>query len=144
VLLVHGGVQGGIGGGPANYAGQKPLSARGAGADGGANPSAAALENHPERAMALGCALLQAQSASPAAMRQAAEIVVKAHIPVLVISGGYNGGQDATSEVVARLLHGRHVNVRSPNHFVQQSNPEEFNRTVDAFMRETDNSRASP
>jgi pimeloyl-ACP methyl ester carboxylesterase len=110
----------------------------GQGADGGENPSAAALSAHPEKAAVLGCALLQAHTASPVDMRQAAEIVAHHHIPVLVISGGYSPAQDATGEVLAKLLHGRHVIVRSPNHFVQLMNPGVFNETVADFMRTAD------
>ena len=116
----------------------------GKGKDGGPNPSAAAIEAHPEKAAALGCAVLQARMASPAGMRQAAEVVAHLHIPVLVISGGYSPGQDATGAVIAKLTGGRHVIVRAPNHFVQQENPEAFNETADAFMREADLSRANP
>ena len=113
----------------------------GKGEDGGLNPSLAALAESSEKATTLGCALLQAQMASPAAMRQAAEIVAHAHIPVLVISGGYSPAQDETAEIVAKLTHGRHVIVSSPNHFVQQMNPKEFNRVVNDFMSDADRGR---
>ena len=88
-----------------------------------------------EAAARLGCALLQARMASPAAMRQAAEIVADARIPVLVISGGWSPIFDTTGEVVARLTRGHHLLVASPNHFPQLENPNEFNGAVDAFMR---------
>jgi pimeloyl-ACP methyl ester carboxylesterase len=107
----------------------------GQGEDGGDNPSSAALRAHPERAAMLGCALLQARTATPAAMRQAAETVARANIPVLVISGGYSAAYDATCKVVATLTHGRHEVVAAPNHFVQQSSPSQFNSVVDSFMR---------
>jgi len=116
----------------------------GKGEDGGPNPSLAAIEESPEKAATLGCAVLQAQTASPAAMRQAAEVVAQAHIPVLVISGGYSPAQDASAEIVAKLTHGRHVIVSSPNHFVQQMNAKEFNRVVNHFMSEADHERAKP
>jgi pimeloyl-ACP methyl ester carboxylesterase len=77
-------------------------------------------------------------------MRKAADVIVKAGIPVLIISGGYDQGQDATGQALAKLLHGRHIIVRSSNHFIQQSNPEGFNGAVDAFMREADHARAEP
>ena len=116
----------------------------GKGEDGGPNPSLAAIEESPEKAATLGCAVLQAQTASPAAMRQAAEVVAQAHIPVLVISGGYSPAQDASAEIVAKLTHGRHVIVSSPNHFVQQMNAKEFNRVVNDFMSKADHERAKP
>lgn len=110
----------------------------GTAADGGPNPSAAALKAHPERAPALGCALVRARIATPPALRQAADAVVAAGIPVLVVSGGYSAGQDASAAAVARILHGRHLVVRSPNHFIQQSNAAGFNEAAAAFMRAAD------
>src|SRR5665213_88823 len=115
----------------------------GRGVDGGENIAVAALDAHPETAAALGCAVLQANIAAPWVMRDAAEAVARAHIPVLVISGGYNSGQDKTGEVIARLTHGRHVIVRSPNHFIQQSNPADFNKVAADFMRAADKGRTA-
>ena len=114
----------------------------GRGVDGGKNIAVAALDAHPETAEILGCAVLQASIAAPWVMRDAAEVVARAHIPVLVISGGYDPGQDETGEVIARFTHGRHVIVRSPNHFIPQSNPADFNRVVADLMRAADNDRA--
>jgi pimeloyl-ACP methyl ester carboxylesterase len=116
----------------------------GKGEDGGPNPSLAALAESPEKGATLGCALLQARPASAAAMRQAAEIAAQSHIPVLVISGGYSPAQDKVAEIVAKLTHGRHVIVSSPNHFVQQMNPKEFNRVVNDFMSDADRRRGKP
>ncbi len=111
---------------------------------GGANDVAATLKAHPQQATTLGCALLQARMASPVAVRQAAETVAKAGIPVLIITGGWSPFFDAVGEVAAKLTQGRHVIVRSPNHFVQLSSAEEFNKVVDAFMRQADAARATP
>ncbi|HEY5210202.1 MAG TPA: alpha/beta hydrolase [Stellaceae bacterium] len=115
----------------------------GRGVYGGENIAVAALDAHPETAAALGCAVLQANIAAPWVMRDAADTVARAHIPVLVISGGYNSGQDKTGEVIARLTHGRHVIVRSPNHFIQQSNPADFNKVAADFMRAADKGRTA-
>ncbi len=122
---------------PAQYA---TATVRNFGTDGHGGPSQAVLtmQEHPESAASLGCAILTAHFASAERMQTAANAIVKAGIPVLVITGGYNPGRDAADEVFARLLHGKYVVVKSPNHFVQQSNPEEFNRVVDAFMRQAD------
>jgi pimeloyl-ACP methyl ester carboxylesterase len=81
---------------------------------------------------------------SPAAMRRAAEIADRAQIPVLVITGGYSPAQNKRGEIVAKLIHGRHVIVPSPNHFVQQMNPEEFSRVVNDFMSTSDHRRTTP
>jgi pimeloyl-ACP methyl ester carboxylesterase len=116
----------------------------GQGEQGGENPSAAALEAHPERATSLGCAVLNANVATPAAMRHAADIVAEAHIPVLVVSGGYSPAQDATGEIVAKLTRGKHVIVKAPNHFVSQSNPSEFNSVLAAFLHSADDKSSAP
>jgi pimeloyl-ACP methyl ester carboxylesterase len=128
---------------PADFAASFARSL-GTGIGGGPNPSVAILQAHPEKAETLGCALLLAHLASADEMREAAQTVVSARIPVLVISGGYDKGQDATAELLAKQLNGQHVIVPSPNHFIQSSNPEEFNKVVDAFMRKTEESKSAP
>ncbi len=102
---------------------------------GGPNQAAAELTTNPESAKGMGCALLRARQASAASLQAAAATVVSAHIPVLVISGGYDPLVDQTDEAIAHILHGTYVKVQSPNHFVMQANPADFNRTVDSFMR---------
>lgn len=110
----------------------------GTGANGGPNPSAAMLEVDPGRAHGLGCSLLQAQMATPEVLTRAAKTIVDAQLAVLVISGGYTPNQDSIGRALARMLAGRHVIVSSPNHFIQEANPNEFNDVVDAFMRDSD------
>lgn len=111
---------------------------------GSSNPSAEALDAHPEGASALGCALLRGRRASAAEMRSAADTVTRAGIPVLIISGGYSVRQDETDEVLARLMHGQHVVIHSPNHFIQQESAPEFNQAIVAFMRDADRRDHSP
>ena len=89
-----------------------------------------------EAATRLGCAILQGRMAPPPVLRQAAEAVAKAGIPVLVVSGGWNPSIEAVAAAVARATSGRHVAVPSPNHFPQLENADEFNKVVDAFMKE--------
>ncbi len=105
------------------------------------NEAAAALEADPERATRMGCALLQARMASPETLHRAAAVIAEASVPVLVVSGGWSPLYDAVGEIAAKLTGGRHVIVRSPNHFVQSANADDFNATVDAFMREADHLR---
>lgn len=122
--------------------GQLAISfASGLGTDGhgSLNRAAIALQEHPEAAATVGCALLRARAASPQQLRTAADAVVEAGIPVLVITGGYDPGTDAAGEAFAKILHGTHTIVPSPNHFVQEANPKEFNRVVDEFMRKAGN-----
>jgi len=108
------------------------------------NKAAEALENNPEVAERVGCSLLQARMAKPEAMQLAAEVVAKAGLPIMAITGGWSPTFDAVGQIAAKLAHGRHVIVRSPNHFVQLAAPEEFNRTIDAFMRDADRAREKP
>jgi pimeloyl-ACP methyl ester carboxylesterase len=114
------------------------LSALGSSPEGGENMVAASLKADPKRATDLGCSLLRARMASPADMRAAADTVLAAKIPVLVISGGYSAGQETAANVIARLMGGRHAVVAAPSHFLQQDSPEAFNTAVDAFLREVE------
>jgi pimeloyl-ACP methyl ester carboxylesterase len=104
----------------------------------------AALDADPALAARYGCALLQARMAPTDVLRQAAETVARAQIPVLVITGGWSPFFDAVGDTAAKLTGGRHVIVRSSNHFVQLTNAVEFNTTVDAFMREADKTSLPP
>ena len=112
-------------------------------ANGGPNAVAVSLQRDSAKATRLGCSLLQGRMESPKGMLAAADTIARAGIPVLIVTGGYSKGQEATGDALARILHGRHVVVPSPNHFVQESNPADFNRVVDAFMREADASSRS-
>jgi pimeloyl-ACP methyl ester carboxylesterase len=111
---------------------------------GGAQETAlrAAVSIVPGLSKKIGCALLQAHYASDDEVRKDAATVAAAHIPVLVITGGWNPGRDAMGEVVARLTGGKHVVVRSPNHIVMASNPGDFNEVVESFMRDAEHSSA--
>ena len=86
-----------------------------------------------------GCAFLRAKMASPAELLTAAHKVASVGVPVLTITGGWSPSIDATGETLAKLMHGRHVVVPSSDHYVQHTNPQEFNTVVDAFMREAEN-----
>ncbi len=89
-----------------------------------------------EKAAYLGCALLRGRMAAPPVLRQAAEAVARAKIPVLVITGGWSRSLDAVARLVADVTGGRQATVTSANHFPQLENPDQFNAVVDAFMRE--------
>jgi pimeloyl-ACP methyl ester carboxylesterase len=120
---------------PADYA-IGFLGSLGTSHEGGENVIAAQLKANREHATNLGCSLLRARMETPAGMRAAADAVAKAGIPVLVISGGYSEGQEATGRAIARLTKGRHVVVKAPSHFLQEDCPEAFNEAVDKFLRE--------
>jgi pimeloyl-ACP methyl ester carboxylesterase len=99
------------------------------------NESAAQLQADPVLASRFGCALLQAKMAPPPMLMQAADMIKRARIPVLTISGGWSPTFDAISALAARLTGGDHEIVSSPNHFPQSANPGSFNRVVDRFLR---------
>ena len=61
---------------------------------------------------------------------------------MLVVTGGWSPSLDAVGEAVARATHGRHVIVRSPNHYVMLAGADAFNTVADAFMRAADASHA--
>ena len=122
---------------PADYA-IGFLSSLGTSTDGGENAIAASLKADRDYATLLGCSLLRARMTTPAGMRAAADAVAQAGIPVLVISGGYSEGQEATGKAIARLTGGRHTVVAAPSHFLQEDAPEAFNEAVDAFLREVE------
>ncbi len=106
--------------------------------------ASASLGTDPAEAAAMGCALLQARMAPFDELQRAIEAVTRAGVPVLIVTGGWNPGFDAAADVLAKLMHGRHLVVRSPNHFVQLANAPDFNREVGTFMREADRTRKSP
>jgi pimeloyl-ACP methyl ester carboxylesterase len=54
-------------------------------------------------------------------------------IPLLVISGGWSPGIDATARTVAAVGGGEHAIIKSPHHFPQLAS-DEFNQTLALFM----------
>ena len=126
---------------PAEY-GEKFGSMLGNGT-GGSATAQASLGSDPAEATRVGCALLQGKVAPFAEFNTAIQTVAAAHIPVLIVTGGWNAGFDAAGDVLARLLHGRHIIVRSPSHFVQLANAADFNTEVGAFMRDADMTRGT-
>lgn len=99
------------------------------------NESAVQLQADTQLAARFGCALLQARMAPPPMLIQAANVIKRASIPVLTISGGWSPTFNAISALAARLTGGTHEVVTAPNHFPQSANPELFNTIVDRFMR---------
>ncbi len=118
------------------------VSMMGTDSDGSPNRAQRMLETDTAMANQVGCRLLRARQGTATEFEAAVDAIVKAGIPVLVVTGGYNPVMDAAGEVEARILHGRHVIVKSPNHFVQQASAEEFNRVADDFMKQADAARA--
>ena len=87
-----------------------------------------------QAASVLGCSMLQARMADPRTLHEAVNAVVMAGIPVLVISGGWKAAMDDVCAFVARLMHGEHVIVASPNHYPQLENATEFNKRLQIVL----------
>ena len=109
----------------------------------GGSATAPILGSNAAESTRIGCALLQGKIAPFNEFDAAIQTVVAAGIPVLIVTGGWNPGFDAAGDVLARLLHGRHIIIRSPSHFVQLANAPDFNAQVGDFMREADKSRGA-
>ena len=60
-----------------------------------------------------------------------------AGIPLLVVEGGWNPAFGAVADRVAEAGGGKHVVVKSENHFPQLAS-DDFNQQLDAFMRNAD------
>ena len=69
-------------------------------------------------------------------------VIRDAGIPFMVVSGGWNPAFEATCDAVAAAGGGRRLVIASPHHFPQNIS-EEFNETLDAFLREADGKRAA-
>jgi hypothetical protein len=72
---------------------------------------------------------------SAAALERELEVVKRAGTPALVVGGGWSPSFEAVCDAVADRLSGRRLVIRSPHHFPQLVS-DEFNQTLDAFMRE--------
>jgi pimeloyl-ACP methyl ester carboxylesterase len=85
----------------------------------------------PEETEKVGQALKVLKLPSKIELTQWLEIVKKAGIPLLVVSGGWNPAFEALSDTVAQIGGGRRLVIRSPHHF-PQSVSDEFNQTLAA------------
>lgn len=65
------------------------------------------------------------------------DIVLRAGIPVLVVSGGWSPAFEAISDETARVGGGRRLVIRSAHHFPQQVS-DEFNIELAKFMQESE------
>jgi pimeloyl-ACP methyl ester carboxylesterase len=101
-----------------------------------------AIKLIPGLSKKIGCGVLNSRGASGEQLREAAAVVAKKHIPVLVITGGWSPSRDVLGDIVAKATGGRHVIVKSPNHIIMSSNPTDFNSTATAFMRDADRMRS--
>ncbi len=89
----------------------------------------------------LGRSLRKVKIPAKAIFQRQLDTIKRAGIPLLVVTGGWSSGFDATGDIVAAAANGRHVVVASPHHFPQW-NGAAFNPVLTAFMREADAKRA--
>jgi pimeloyl-ACP methyl ester carboxylesterase len=96
----------------------------------------------PEEAKKVGRALKVLKLPSKTELTQWLEIVKKAAIPLLVVSGGWNPAFEALSDTVAQVGGGRRLVIRSPHHF-PQSVSDEFNQSLAANVNAIEAKRSA-
>jgi pimeloyl-ACP methyl ester carboxylesterase len=87
----------------------------------------------PEEAKKVGQALKELKLPSKTELTRWLEIVKKAEVPLLIVSGGWNPAFEALSDTAAQIGGGRRLVIRSPHHF-PQSHSGEFNDTLAATV----------
>lgn len=88
----------------------------------------------------LGQSLRKVRLPAKATFQRQLDTIKRAGVPLLVITGGWSPGFEATGNIVAAAANGRHVVVTSPRHFPQW-NGALFNPVLTAFLREAEASR---
>jgi pimeloyl-ACP methyl ester carboxylesterase len=85
----------------------------------------------------LGRSLRKVRIPAKATFQRQLDAIARARIPLLVVTGGWSPGFEATGDIVAAAANGRHVVVASPHHFAQW-NGAAFNPVLTSFMSEAD------
>lgn len=91
----------------------------------------------PAELKRLGRGLRKVKIPSKAVLKRQLDTIKRAGIPVLIVTGGWEPGFEATGDIVAAATNGRHVVVASPHHFPQW-NGATFNPVLTAFLREAE------
>jgi pimeloyl-ACP methyl ester carboxylesterase len=94
----------------------------------------------PEEMTRIGQALLQMKMPPPSSLKEFAETVARAGIPVLVVTGDWNPALEAAGDAAATLTNGRRHVIKSSHHFPQLIS-DEFNDLLNTFMLEADRAR---
>jgi pimeloyl-ACP methyl ester carboxylesterase len=94
----------------------------------------------PAELKRLGRGLRKVKIPSKAVLQRQLDAIEGAGIPLLIVTGGWEPGFEATGDIVAAATNGRHVVVASPHHFPQW-NGAAFNPVLVAFMAESDAKR---
>ncbi|MET0406685.1 MAG: alpha/beta fold hydrolase [Cystobacter sp.] len=89
----------------------------------------------------MGRAMLRLKVPSPPVMRSQVETVRREGIPLLVVTGGWSPSLEVAADAAVALGGGQRKVIASEHHF-PQSISDEFNQTLDAFMRASDARRA--
>lgn len=84
---------------------------------------------------AMGRAVSTLRVATAETLEQQLMQLRQANIPLLVVTGGWSKGIEATADVVAQLGNGRRVIIPSPHHFPQVIS-DSFNDLLDQFIKD--------
>lgn len=95
-----------------------------------------------EEAKKVGEGLRTLKLPSKQQLTQWLETVKKAHIPLLVVTGGWNPAFEAVADTVAAVGGGRRKVIRSEHHFPQNVS-DEFNRTLATSIDAIETRRAA-
>ena len=88
----------------------------------------------------MGCAIKELKLPTKPELLHQWDVVKRAGIPVLVVSGGWNPAFEAISDEAARLSGGRRLVIRSEHHFPQLVS-DEFNIELAKFMNASEGRR---
>jgi hypothetical protein len=100
-------------------------------------PSEIRGDSSPEELKRTGDALRRLRVVSKTTLEHELDAVKAAGLPLLVVSGGWSPGIEATADAVAARGAGRRLLIRADHHFPQlESNA--FNEELAAFMRQAD------
>jgi len=91
----------------------------------------------------LGRNLRKVRIPSKATFQRELDAIEEAGIPLLVVTGGWNSGFEATGDIVAAAANGRRAVVKSGHHFPQWLGGE-FNPILVAFMEESAAKKPQP
>lgn len=91
----------------------------------------------PQELRRMGEAIKRLRLPGKGALQQQLQTIRQAGVPLLVVSAGWSPAFDIVCDTVAELGGGRRLDIAAPHHFPQLVS-DEFNRALDAFMRESD------
>lgn len=94
----------------------------------------------PEEMKRMGKALARMRLPSKAVLQEQLDAIKHRNIPLLVVSGGWSPGFEATCDRVAAAGSGQRVVVQSGHHFPQLIVPE-FNDVLEGFLKESEAKR---